>query len=231
MAEYSLVKFISRFSNYSRREAEKLIKEAKVKLDNKICFEISKKIPINSNVTVNGKLIEQSSNTEIWALAKPRGYITSKKDTQDRKTIYDLFPQNLKYLMPIGRLDMNSEGLLLLTNDGELKRYYELPENKIDRVYRVRVLGKIPSDMKNKIERGIKINSEYFKVKKFIPETESSTNNWVQFILHEGKNREIRKICKFFNLKVNRLIRTSYGKFKLGKMKNGEIKLLEEKND
>ena len=164
------------------------------------------------------------SEIELYVLNKPKGYITSKKDELDRKTVYDLLPKDKQHLISIGRLDFNTEGLLLFTNNGDYARYYELPKNKISRTYKVKVYGNIQNSYIKKIKDGITIDGITHNVDEITLEKKLNTNNWFIMKLTEGKNREIRKIFESLNLVVNRIIRTHYGKYSIVNMKLGEFK-------
>ena len=153
-----LSKFLAHSGHCSRREAEKLIEGNKVIINGKSCDDFSYRVKDNDKVYIGQTLIKKQSKIELYALYKPRGFITSRKDELNRKTVYDLLPDSKKNLISIGRLDFNTEGLLLFTNNGDYARYYELPENKIRRTYDVKVYGNITSTDIKKIRSGIVIN-------------------------------------------------------------------------
>ena len=173
---------------------------------------------------VDGKIIEQTPEAKLWIYYKPNGLITTHKDPNGRPTIFEQLT-NIPRVISVGRLDINSEGLLLLTNNGELSRYLEKPQNKIERRYKVRVYGiKKPINITNKkiVINGISYHPKSIKlIKKSLNNT---CNSWYEVILTEGKNREIRKIFEYFGFKVNRLIRTRFGSYDLDNMKQGEYK-------
>ena len=181
-------------------------------------------------VFIGRKKIQVQEKIEIYALNKPRGYITSKVGQNNRKTVYDLLPANKQNLLSIGRLDFNTEGLLLFTNNGEIARYYELPKNKIKRIYDVKVFGDFKESYLKKIQDGVKIRGITYNVDKIVLTKRLKTNNWFRIYLSEGKNREIRKIFENFNLVVNRIIRTNYGEYSINKMRSGEFKKVKSKN-
>ncbi len=224
MAE-RIAKFIASCGLCSRRQAEVLIAEGRVKVNGKAIDTPATLVDEQSIVEVDGKTLEKISATKIWILNKPTGYICTRKDEHGRPTIYDLLPADMAQVHYIGRLDINSEGLLLLTNSGEVKRFYEHPLNKIERVYLVRIFGQVPKDMFSKCARGVAIKDE--KTNKNIvyhakienhKEGERGNNRWLKFTLKEGKNKEIRRICTYFGLEVSRLKRVSFGEFKLGSL-------------
>ena len=219
-----LSKFLAHSGYCSRREAEQFIQKNKVIINGDTCNDFSYQVKKNDEVFIGKTQIKEQKKIELYALNKPRGYITSKKDELDRKTVYDLLPLDKKKLLTIGRLDFNTEGLLLFTNNGEQKRHFELPKNKITRTYEVKVYGNINSSDIEKIEAGITINGIKHQVKQIILIKKLKTNNWLRIKLVEGKNREIRKIFESLGFVVNRIIRTHYGSYSLNKMKRGEFK-------
>ena len=219
-----LSKFLAHSGYCSRREAEQFIQKNKVIINGNTCNDFSYQVKKDDEVFIGKTQIKEQRKIELYALNKPRGYITSKKDELDRKTVYDLLPLDKKNLLTIGRLDFNTEGLLLFTNNGEHKRYFELPKNKITRTYEVKVYGNINSSDIEKIEAGITINGIKHQVKQIILIKKLKTNNWLRIKLVEGKNREIRKIFESLGFVVNRIIRTHYGSYSLNKMKRGEFK-------
>ena len=219
-----LSKFLAHSGYCSRREAEQFIQKNKVIINGNTCNDFSYQVKKDDEVFIGKTQIKEQRKIELYALNKPRGYITSKKDELDRKTVYDLIPLDKKNLLTIGRLDFNTEGLLLFTNNGEHKRYFELPKNKITRTYEVKVYGNINSSDIEKIEAGITINGIKHQVKQITLIKKLKTNNWLRIKLVEGKNREIRKIFESLGFVVNRIIRTHYGSYSLNKMKKGEFK-------
>ena len=219
-----LSKFLAHSGYCSRREAEQFIQKNKVIINGNTCNDFSYQVKKDDEVFIGKTQIKGQRKIELYALNKPRGYITSKKDELDRKTVYDLLPLDKKNLLTIGRLDFNTEGLLLFTNNGEQKRHFELPKNKITRTYEVKVYGNINSSDIEKIEAGISINGIKHQVKQITLIKKLKTNNWLRIKLVEGKNREIRKIFESLGFVVNRIIRTHYGSYSLNKMKRGEFK-------
>ena len=227
-----IAKFISNSGYCSRREAEKLIVEKKVFINNKICDHPSKKVNKNDLIKINNKIIKFSRKSELWKLYKPVKCICSTKDNLKRKKVFDLIPKNMPKLISIGRLDYMSEGLILLTNSGDYSRYLELPSSKIERTYRVCVNSKININDLKKINNGITINKIIYKEVKVAFEKNKGSHSWLIFKLKEGKNREIRKICNFFSWKIVKLIRISFGPYKLSNLKIGHIEEIKVvKND
>ena len=219
-----LSKFIAHSGFCSRREAEKLIKENKIIINNKVCADFSYQVNNNDDVYVEDIKISAQKKIELYILNKPRGYITSKKDELNRNTVYDLLPKNKRYLIIIGRLDYNTEGLLLFTNNGEYARHYELPKSKINRIYNVKVYGEVTDSHIKKIKMGIQINGIKHTVDNIKLKKKLKRNSWFEIKLTEGKNREIRKIFESLNLVVNRIIRTEYGNYSIKNIKLGEFK-------
>ena len=219
-----LSKYIAHSGFCSRRDAEKLIKDNKVLINNSVCNDYSYSVNEQDKVCINNILLKKPNKVEMYILNKPRGYITSKKDELKRKTVYDLIPSDKKNLISIGRLDYNTEGLLLFTNNGDLARYFELPKNKISRIYKVKVYGNVTKQIINKINAGINIKGTVHQIDEIKLIKNLKTNSWYSIKLSEGKNREIRKIFENFNLTVNRIIRTNYGEYSLNNIKLGEFK-------
>ena len=218
-----IAKFISNAGICSRRNAEKLILKGKVIINNKVCDKPNINVKPNDKILVNNKIININKSIRVWKMYKPIKTICSNSDPQKRKTVFDLIPNDLPRLISIGRLDFMSEGLLLFTNNGDIARKFELPSSNLLRVYRVCLNGIINKQKINRINNGITIEGiRYNKVK---IEIEKSTLNstWVLFKLLEGKNREIRNICKYFKWKIIRLIRVQYGNIKLSKLKPGNL--------
>lgn len=219
-----LAKRIAESGIASRREAERLIAAGKVFVDgicitSPICF-----VDANNIITVNNQELQKKSNEiVIWKFYKPTGVITSRNDPQGRKTVFDFFDKMDQRLLYIGRLDYNSEGLLLFTNNGDIARKMELPKTAIRRTYKARIFGKFTEKNAEILRNGITINGIKYKAADIEIETSDKKNNWLRITLMEGKNREIRKMMEYFGYTVNRLIRISYGPFKLGNMNPGEI--------
>ncbi len=218
-----IAKFISNAGISSRRGAEELILEGRVEVNGQLIESPALNIDKDDIVKVDGKIIEGNLSTRMWIFYKPKGCLVTASDPKNRKTIYDFLPHSMKNINAVGRLDFNSEGLLLLTNNGDFSRYLELPRNNFERLYKVRVFGKVREDLLLGLSKGIKINGIRYKPIKASLEKENGSNSWVKFSIFEGKNKEIRKICRSMSLDVNRLIRYSYGPFRLNKLKKGEI--------
>ena len=218
-----IAKFIAQSGYCSRREAEKLIIEKRITINSYTCEKLGTIVSQNDEIKVNGKKIFLPTNVRMWKFYKPIGIITTSKDPQSRKTIYDILPGSIPRVISIGRLDINSEGLLLLTNNGNLARHIELPKNKFIRKYRVRLKGLVDKKKLQSLSSGINIDNTKYKAIKAKLIKQNSSNAWITMELSEGKNREIRKICNHFGWQVNRLIRTHYGEYSLQNLKPGDL--------
>ncbi|MFT6332179.1 MAG: 23S rRNA pseudouridine2605 synthase [Lentimonas sp.] len=218
-----ICKIIARSGFCSRREAEELIADGRVKV-NGVVIETPATIITDHSIKIDDKLINEKTPAKIWIFHKPKGLITANKDPKARKNIFEVLPKHLPRVVTVGRLDINTEGLLLLTNDGELSRYIELPTSKWTRIYRARVYGRVDMERLKKLQKGIMIDGIKYGGIKVEMDQEKDFNSWLKISLSEGKNREIKKVLEHFGLQVNRLIRISFGPFHLGKMKVGEVK-------
>jgi len=218
-----IAKLIAHSGAYSRRDAEKLIYEGKVEVDGQILTSPAILVDGSEKIVINGKKINTNFHTKIWLLNKPKGFISTSKDPQGRKTIFDLLPKNINHIMPIGRLDLNTEGLLLFTNDGNLSRYMEHPDNKIIRKYKIKVRGKVAEDLMANLRENITISRVQYNIITANIISYSQSNTWLSIEISEGKNREIRNICEHFRLQINRLIRTNFGPFELNNIQKGEF--------
>ena len=218
-----LSKVIARNTSYSRRQAEKLIDEGRVSVDGKKIISQGINVSENNKIFVDKKLINRSTDIQIYIFHKPKGCLVTHNDPSNRKTIFDFINKKYRNLITVGRLDYNSEGLLILTNDGQLKREFELPKNNYQREYKVKIQGKITEFIISKISKGITVKGQKYKSIEIKKINETSTYTWIRMILTEGKNREIRKIFDSLNMTVTRLIRVSYGKYRLGKLQKGGL--------
>ena len=224
-----IAKFLSNKGYGSRREIEQLIQKKRIIVNKEI---ISSQITFVNNedeIIINNKKIDIKKKLEVWKFYKPLNYITSRNKQDDRPIIYDLLPFNLKKIKTVGRLDINSEGLLLLTDDGEIIRNLELPKNKFIRKYKIRVYGYIDEASLDRISKGVKINSIQYAPFEYKLLKKGNANSWLEFNMREGKNNEIRNLCAAVNLKVNRLIRLEYGPFKLKNLLAGKLEKAEER--
>ena len=222
-----LSKKIARSGFSSRREAEKYIESGRVKVNGVIIKELSFQVGINDQIHIDGRRISKEGKTRLWKFHKPKGLITSHKDEKSRQTIFQILPKNLPRLITVGRLDLNSEGLLLLTNDGDLKRTLELPSSKIVRSYRVRAKGVANENKLSRLRQGITVDGIRYRPMELNIIKQNTSNAWLSVRLTEGKNREIRLSFQAIGLQVNKLIRTSFGPITLGKLDKGQIEEVE----
>ena len=221
-----IAKVIARTGYCSRREAEKLILDGDVKVNGEVCKNCAILIT-DESIKINNKLLNPKEKTKLFIFNKPKGYIVTRNDPQERKNIFSILPQELKKSITVGRLDMDTEGLLLLTNNGELSRYIELPTTAWTRQYKVKVHGnleRIEKNFEKLAKRGITINDVRYAPMKLSVISRGNTNAWLKISITEGKNREVRNIMQYFGLQVMKLIRTNYGPFSLGTLPVGGVK-------
>ncbi|MDP5347233.1 MAG: rRNA pseudouridine synthase, partial [Paracoccaceae bacterium] len=218
-----IAKVFARAGITSRREAEKLIETGRVTVNGEVITRAALNVTPADKIVVNGKALDAPEPARLWLYHKPTGLVTTTRDEQGRPTIYDDLPEDLPRVMSVGRLDLNSEGLLLLTNDGAVKRQLELPSTGWLRKYRVRVNGRVTEPQLEPLRQGIKADGEDFQPMIVTLDRQQGANAWLTVGLREGKNREIRRAMEAVGLTVNRLIRTSYGPFQLGQLKPGEV--------
>jgi len=224
-----IAKFLSNKGYGSRREIEQLIQKKRIIVNKEIISSPITFVNNEDEIIINNKKIDIKKKLEVWKFYKPLNYITSRNKQDDRPIIYDLLPFNLKKIKTVGRLDINSEGLLLLTDDGEIIRNLELPKNKFIRKYKIRVYGYIDEASLDRISKGVKINSIQYAPFEYKLLKKGNANSWLEFNMREGKNNERRNLCAAVNLKVNRLIRLEYGPFKLKNLLAGKLEKAEER--
>jgi 23S rRNA pseudouridine2605 synthase len=218
-----IAKVMARAGLCSRRDAEAWIAEGRVSVNGKKLQSPAINVQPHDDVRVDGKPLPEAEKTRLFRYHKPRGLVTTAKDPEGRPTVFENLPDNLPRVISVGRLDLNSEGLLLLTNDGELARKLELPATGWVRRYRVRVNGRIDPASLTRLAEGIEVEGVRYGAIEAILDRQQGGNAWLTMSLTEGKNREIRKVCAFFGWTVSRLIRLSYGPFQLGHLERGEI--------
>ncbi|WP_407492110.1 pseudouridine synthase [Pseudooceanicola sp. MF1-13] len=218
-----IAKVLSRAGIASRREAEKMIGEGRVSVNGKVIESPALNVTAKDKIAVDGRPLDGPEPARLWLYHKPTGLVTTHKDEQGRPTIYDDLLEDMPRVMSVGRLDLNSEGLLLLTNDGGLKRQLELPSTGWLRRYRVRVKGNPTDTDLAPLRDGIVVDRETFQPMQVTLDRQQGANAWLTVGLREGKNREIRRAMENIGLSVNRLIRVSYGPFQLGPLKPGEV--------
>lgn len=224
-----IAKFIARSGVCSRREAEELIKQQRVSVNGVVVETPAFNVEGTENIKIDGEKLPETEKTRVWIYHKPAGLVTSHKDEKGRQTVFDNLPAGMPRVISVGRLDLNSEGLLILTNSGELSRKLELPSNGWSRRYKVKVHGKVDKAKLEGLEKGCEIDGVVYGAIKVVVDSEQGTNAWLTVTLQEGKNREIRKVMKSLGLEVARLIRVSYGPFQLGSLKKGEVREVPQK--
>lgn len=218
-----IAKVMARAGVASRREAERMIVEGRVSVNGRKIDSPALDVLPSDRIEVDGKRLDEKQETRLWLYYKPVGLVTSEADEKGRQTIFDALPRDLPRVITVGRLDLNSEGLLLLTNDGELKRRLELPATGWLRRYRVRVNGN-PSDLTfAPLRRGVTIDGEEFAPMEVKLDSQQGANAWLTVGIREGKNREIRRAMAHVGLQVNRLIRIGYGPFKLTGLEKNQV--------
>jgi 23S rRNA pseudouridine2605 synthase len=209
-----LSKQIALISKFSRNEAEKLIHAGRVLVNGSKITSATYYVTPEDKIQIKGEAIRKApSEVKIIAFNKPRGFVVTRQDEKGRKTIYSILPPEFSNYVYVGRLDMNTEGLILLTNSGKIAHELEDPANGFEREYEVRVFGIVSEDKLNRMHKGVSIDSLHYKAKSVFvkkKKEETSKNTWLTVILDTGKNREVRKLMEFFNLQVNRLVRVRY---------------------
>jgi 23S rRNA pseudouridine2605 synthase len=206
-----IAKLLARAGVASRREIERMIADGRIALEGKKLTTPATLLDSLAGITVDGKPVRPAAATRLFRFYKPQGAITAARDPKGRPTIYDRLPPGLPRVMPVGRLDFTTEGLLLLTNDGELKRQLELPRTGVVRTYRARAYGHVTQAQLEKLAEGITIDGVHYGSINANLERRTGSNCWVEMSLTEGKNREVRRVLEHLGLKVSRLIRTAYG--------------------
>lgn len=218
-----IAKRLSRAGVCSRRKAEVLIEEGRVQVDGVVIDTPAVRVLPEAVILVDGKSIQKPEPTRVWMLHKPRGVVTTNSDPEGRPTVFDILPKDMPRVITIGRLDLNSEGLLLLTNDGELSRYMELPATGWTRRYRVRVHGTPSTETLRQLKKGMTVDGVHYGSVDAKIDREG-TNCWLNVGLTEGKKREIRILFEHVGHTVSRLIRVSYGPFQLGNLEPQEVR-------
>lgn len=224
---HRIAKLLARAGIASRREVERMIGDGRVAVDGRVLDTAATIVPNLKGVTVDGKPVAASEPARLFIFHKPPGLLTAERDFSGRPTIYtalrNALPKGTPRIMPVGRLDFNTEGLLLLTNDGELKRALELPSNKVERTYRARAFGDVSQKQLEDLIEGVTIEGvRYGRIDANL-ERRTGRNQWIELTLTEGKNREVRRVLEHLGLDVSRLMRTRYGEFVLGDLPRGMV--------
>lgn len=218
-----IAKVIAHAGLCSRRDAEAWIAAGRVTVNGKVVEGPALNVNPGDLVTVDGKPLPEAVETRLWRYHKPTGLVTTHKDPQGRPTVFQNLPPGMPRVVSVGRLDLNSEGLLLLTTDGNLARELELPEKNWTRRYRVRVHGKVDEAGLLDLRKGLTVEGVRYGPILAHLEKEQGSNAWISVSIHEGKNREVRKIMEHLGLQVTRLIRVAYGPFQLGNLDRGQV--------
>jgi 23S rRNA pseudouridine2605 synthase len=224
-----IAKRLARAGICSRREAERLIADDRVSVDGKKLTSPAFNVTAESRIAVDGKPVAAPEEPRLWRYHKPAGVITTARDPQGRPTVFEKLPPEMPRVVSVGRLDFNTEGLLLLTNDGGIARHLELPKNAWIRHYRVRVFGDANPAKLARLAKGVTIDGVHYEPIKAEIETAMKSgeaaprNVWLNVTIREGKNREVRKVMEHVGLQVTRLIRVAFGPFQLGKLSRGAI--------
>jgi 23S rRNA pseudouridine2605 synthase len=218
-----VAKAIAQAGLCSRRDAERLIEAGRVAVNGKTLATPAHVVTPSDKITVDGKALPQREGARLWRYHKPRGLVVSHKDPQGRKTVFEALPPGLPRVVSVGRLDLNTEGLLLLTTEGALARHLELPSTGWLRRYRVRAHGRVAQDALDALREGVTIDGVRYGPVEARIDREQGSNLWLTVALREGKNREVKHIAEHLGLTVNRLIRTSFGPFALGDLAPGAV--------
>ncbi len=224
-----IAKILARAGVASRRDVERMIAEGRVRVDGQVLTTPAFKPAPGATIQVDGKVVGGAEPTRMWRYYKPVGLVTSHRDEKGRPTVFQHLPEGMPRVISVGRLDINSEGLLLLTNDGELARRLELPQTGWTRRYRVRFFGSVTQVELDKLQKGVTVDGVRYGAIEAVLDRTKNQNSWATVSLKEGKNREVRKAFESLGLKVSRLIRTTYGPFQLGDLREGETQEIQGK--
>jgi 23S rRNA pseudouridine2605 synthase len=218
-----IAKFLSRAGVASRRESERLIEARRVALNGVVVTHPATLVATDDLLSVDGKTLAAPQQSKIWRYHKPSGLVTTARDPQGRPTVFSALAKTMPRLISVGRLDINTEGLLLLTNDGELARYLEHPTQGFSRTYRIRAHGNVDQTAIARLAKGVTIDGVHYRPAETTLDSSQGSNCWMTMQLREGKNREIKKLLERLGLQVTRLIRTGYGPFQLGRLAQGAV--------
>ncbi len=228
-APQRIAKVLARAGLCSRRDAERWVAEGRVSVNGEVLTSPAFNVGDNADIRVDGKPLPEPDRARLWRYHKPAGLVTTHRDEKGRATVFAALPKELPRLISVGRLDLNSEGLLLLTNDGALARRLELPATGWIRRYKVRVHGFVDEARLAGLEKGVAIDGIAYGTIRAQLERQQGSNAWVALALREGKNREVRTVLEHLGYPVTRLIRLSYGPFQLGRLARGDIEEVQKK--
>src|SRR5579885_56544 len=223
MAKERIAKVLARAGVGSRRDCERMIEAGRVALNGAVIRHPVHLVDEADLVTVDGKPVAGAQRTMLWRYHKPAGLVTTARDPEGRPTVFSALPKSLPRVNSVGRLDINTEGLLLLTNDGGLARYLEHPAQKFLRVYRVRAHGRVNRRSLEELSRGLTVDGVAYRPARCTLDRVQGGNSWLTMALEEGKNREVKRLLQHIGLRVTRLIRIAYGPFQLGDLKTGAV--------
>ena len=218
-----IAKWLARAGTASRRDAERMIEEGRIQVNGTVVTHPATFVQPDDVVQVDGRALDQPERTRLFRYHKPDGLVTTHRDERDRPTVFQKLPPGLPRLISVGRLDLASEGLLLLTNDGALARRMELPENGWLRRYRVRVAGQVDERALAGLNRGTVVEGVRYGPIEAGLDSRRGENAWLTVSLREGRNREVRRVMQHLGLMVSRLIRVAYGPFQLGVLPRGAV--------
>jgi len=224
-----IAKVLARAGVASRRESEKIIEDGRVTVNGKTILTPALNVTSKDRIVVDGVPLADAEPPRIWLYYKPIGLVTTERDETGRETVFDTLPEDMPRVMSVGRLDINSEGLLLLTNDGELKRRMELPATGWLRRYRVRINGSLSEAKLDQLRAGMEVDGVHYAPVEVKFDRQQGANAWLTMGLREGKNREIRRLMEAMGVVVNRLLRISYGPFQLGALKPGAVEEVKQR--